>query len=170
MANLIRYAKSGNDWTQNELDCFNIVVAEQSKQEFFGTHNLPVPNYPSLAGFLSIEDRANVADPDTKTLLHYLDLALDPHVGQETAVVNFAVKLLEKLGYDEGDRIILINHALPLLICGVTRVAQTDICILDDDNNILLLVQGRQTTHQYERSRAPDHRGGYRHLCDEQQG
>lgn len=34
----------------------------------------------------------------------------------------------------------LIRRALPLFICGVSSLAQTDICVLDD-NEILLLVQ-----------------------------
>jgi len=63
---------------------------------------------------MTTEDRENAADSETRKLLHDLDLALDPKVGQEAAVVNFASKLLEKLGYDDGDRIIFIRRALPL--------------------------------------------------------
>ncbi|KAF8508943.1 hypothetical protein BU17DRAFT_56480 [Hysterangium stoloniferum] len=140
MANLIRSAKSGSDWTDSELTAYNIVVVRQTKAEFFGTENLPIPDKPSLIGFLTTEDRRHASDSDTKRLLHYLDLALDPKVGQETAVDNFAAKLLEKLGYDEGDRIIFIRRALPFLICGTTCSAQTDVCVMSDDE-ILLLVQ-----------------------------
>jgi len=49
---------------------------------------------------MATEGRADAHDNETKKLLHYLDLALDPKVGQETAVNNFAAKLLEMLGYD----------------------------------------------------------------------
>ena len=49
-------------------------------------------------------------------------------------------RLLEKLGYASGFRIILTRHSLPLLICGSNCNAQTDVCICDE-NNILLLVQ-----------------------------
>lgn len=140
MANLIRSANSGSDWTRSKLAVYNIMVVHQTKQEFFGVVDLPVPTEPSLAGFMATEDRANAPDNETRKLLHYLDLALDPKVGQEAAVENFAAKLMEKLRYDDGSRIIFIGRASPLLICGLTTVAQTDICVMDDDE-ILLLVQ-----------------------------
>jgi len=133
MANLIRSAKSGNDWTSSDLTAYNITVVSQNKREFFGVDELPMPTQPSLAGFLTTEDRTYAHDNETKKLLHYLDLALDPKVGQETAVDNFAAKLLEKLDYDAGSRIIFIRRALPFLICGETKLAQTDICVMDDD-------------------------------------
>jgi hypothetical protein len=90
---------------------------------------------------MTIEDREHAADRETRKLLHYLDLALDPQVGQEAAVDNFAAKLLEKLGYDDDDRIIFIHRALPFLICGVPSFAQTNVCVMND-NEVLLLVQG----------------------------
>ena len=140
MAQILRSAKPGSDWTANELDAYHITVVSQNKQQFFGVPDLPAPARPSLVGFLTTEDRQNAADDDTRRLLHYLDLALDPKVGQESAVDNLAAKLLEKLGYDDGGRIIFVRRALPLLICGVASLAQTDICVMDD-NEILLLVQ-----------------------------
>ncbi|KAF8240065.1 hypothetical protein L208DRAFT_1352965 [Tricholoma matsutake] len=140
MANLIRSAKSGSDWTESELAAYHITIVPQNKQEFFGLDDLPAPASPSLAGFMTIEDREHAMDRETRKLLHYLDLALDPKVGQEAAVDNFAAKLLEKLGYDDGDRIIFIRRALPFLICGVSSFAQTDVCVMDD-NEVLLLVQ-----------------------------
>jgi hypothetical protein len=140
MANLIRSAKPGSDWTQNELAAYHITIVNQNKHEFFGSTDLPAPVVPSLAGFMTTEDREHAVDGATRKLLHYLDLALDPQVGQEAAVDNFAAKLLEKLGYDEGDRIIFIRRALPLVICGVHSIAQTDVCVMDD-NEVLLLLQ-----------------------------
>ena len=140
MANLIRSAKSGSDWSANDLAAYHITIVPQNKQEFFGLDDLPAPASPSLAGFMTTEDREQATDRETRKLLHYLDLALDPKMGQEAAVDNFAAKLLEKLGYDDGDRIIFIRRALPLLICGVPSLAQTDICVMDD-HEVLLLVQ-----------------------------
>jgi hypothetical protein len=140
MAQLIRSAKLGSDWTANELAAYHITVVSQNKQQFFGVPNLPAPARPSLVGFMTTEDRQHAPDSETRKLLHYLDLALDPKVGQEAAVDNFAAKLLEKLGYDDGDRIIFIRRALPLVICGVSSLAQTDLCVMDDDE-VLLLVQ-----------------------------
>jgi NADH dehydrogenase (ubiquinone) flavoprotein 1 len=41
MANITRSAKSGNDWTENELAAYNICVVEQSLVNFFGIDKLP---------------------------------------------------------------------------------------------------------------------------------
>lgn len=96
----------------------------------------------NVRSFVETLDRAaakQANDEDTYKLLHHLDLAHDPKIGQEAAVDSFAQKLLEKLGYASGYRIILTRQSLPLLICGSNCNAQADVCICDDI--ILLLVQ-----------------------------
>ena len=140
MAQLLRTSKSGSDWTVNELCAYNITIVPQSKEVFFGTIDFPDPTEPSLAGFMVAETRQDAADKRTKQLLHYLDLAMDPKIGQEAAADNFAAELLRGLEYDDENRIVFIRHAIPFLICGENSVAQTDVCIMDD-NEILLLLQ-----------------------------
>ena len=140
MANLIRGAKSGNDWTQNELRAYNIQVVEQSLVEFFNQNELPLVS-PAVRHFCETTDRTLAPDDDTYKLLHYLDLAQHPKVGQEAAVDNFAARLLETLGYSSGRRIIVTRQALPLIVCGMPCSAQTDVCICDE-NDYLLLVHG----------------------------
>ena len=93
-----------------------------------------------MVGFMATKTRQDTEDKKTKQLLHYLDLAMAPKVGQEAAVDNFSTKLLRGLDYDNANRIVFIRHAIPFLICGENSVSQTDICILDD-NEILLLLQ-----------------------------
>ncbi|KAH8989151.1 hypothetical protein EDB86DRAFT_1927186 [Lactarius hatsudake] len=142
MAQLLRKPKSGSDWTAYELSAYNITVVPQSKELFFNSSD-PTGPEPSLTGFMATERRQDVvADTDkgTKKLLHYLELAVEPKIGQEAAVVNFAAELLRGLGYDDGNRIVFIRHAIPFLICGENSVAQTDVCVMDD-NEILLLLQ-----------------------------
>ncbi|KAH9071197.1 hypothetical protein EDB83DRAFT_2541838 [Lactarius deliciosus] len=135
-------AQSGSDWTASELSAYNITVVPQRKEVFFGTIDFPDPIEPPLAGFMATKSRQDAADTDkgTKQLLHYLDLAMEPKIGQEAAVVNFAAELLRGLGYDDDNRIVFIRHAIPFLICGENSVAQTDVCVMDD-NEILLLLQ-----------------------------
>ena len=81
---------------------------------------------------MTTEDRD---DGETRKLLRYLDLVLDTQVGQEAAVDNFAAKLLEKLWYDDGEGIIFIRRARPVVICGIPSA---DVCIMDEDNQLLL--------------------------------
>jgi hypothetical protein len=75
-------------------------------------------------------------------LITYLDLAMMPEKG-ETAVDDFAVELFRTLGYVRRERVARTRMDLPLLICGESRHAKTDVCIIDrSQNDILLLVQG----------------------------
>lgn len=83
----IRSAKSGNDWAQNELQAYNIQVVEQSLVEFFNQNQLQLPPVPpAVRHFCETTDRTFVSDDDTYKLLHYLDLAQNPKVGQEAVV------------------------------------------------------------------------------------
>jgi hypothetical protein len=43
MANLIRFAKSGSDWTRGDLDAYNIHVHVEDTATFFGIPDLPQP-------------------------------------------------------------------------------------------------------------------------------
>jgi hypothetical protein len=65
MANLIRIAKSGSEWTGNELLAFNIRVANANTASFFNTTQLPpahvsdtiLDNIHTPGGQLQKEDR-----------------------------------------------------------------------------------------------------------------
>ena len=92
------------------------------------------------------ETRQDAADKSTKQLLHYLDLVMNPKIGQEVAVDNFAAELLRSLGYDDENRIVFIRHAIPFLICGDNSVAQTNVCIMDDNEILLLLQEDKRLT------------------------
>ena len=138
MANLIHNSKSSNYWNQNHLRSYNIQVVEQSLVEFFNQNQLPsVP--PTVRHFGKTMDRALARDDDTYKLLHYLDLVQNPKVGQESAVDNFAARLLETLGYASGRPVIANPPALPLIICGMQYSAQTEVCIWDENNYLLLV-------------------------------
>jgi hypothetical protein len=147
MAQLLRTPKSGSDWTANELCAYNITVVPQNREEFFRTIDFPDPAEPSLVGFMTAETHRDAGNQGTKQLFYYLDMAMpvDPQIGQEMAVVNFAAQLLRDLEYDYGDRVVFIRRGIPFLICGENSVAQTDVCVMDD-KDILLLLQDQRLT------------------------
>jgi len=66
--------------------------------------------------------------------------------GQEAAVENFAAELLRGLGYDDNDRIVFIRYAMPFLMCGDTLMAQTDVCVMVDNQILFLLQEGKTIT------------------------
>lgn len=65
-------------------------------------------------------------------------------MGLESAVDNFAAESLRGLDYDDNDRIVFIRHAIPFLVCGETPVGQTNICVMDDDEILLLLQEDKR--------------------------
>ncbi|KAJ6453308.1 hypothetical protein C8R45DRAFT_1039186 [Mycena sanguinolenta] len=78
--------------------------------------------------------------PQTATLISCSIILPRSHAQDWATIDLFAEKILEKLRYAKDRRIIIIRQALPLFICGLNYNAQTDVCILDS-NDILLLVQ-----------------------------
>ena len=80
MAHLIRSAKSGSDWTTNELLAYNIRVSSQTPHSFYGIPLPPVAslNDPDLvSGTLSTQG----LNDGTYRLLQYLDLASTANAG-----------------------------------------------------------------------------------------
>ena len=138
MANLLRTAKSGSDWSEAELHAYNIVVELQDAATFFGVDPLPQPAVADELLNIYVADDMTL-DANYK-LLRYMDLAMNPVPTQESAVNDFAVHLLTLLGYVPRTRMARTHTDIPLTICGEQRHAKTDVCIIDSDD-ILLLVQ-----------------------------
>jgi hypothetical protein len=141
MANLLRTAKSASNWSEMDLDAYNITIVPQNKAQFFGTNDLPYPTEPSMLDFMTNESQETATDEKAKQLLQYLYMAIYPRAGEEAAVENFAAELLRALEYDDNDRIVFIRHGIPFLNCREILVAQTDVCVMNDDCEILLLLQ-----------------------------
>ncbi|KAF8347370.1 hypothetical protein F5887DRAFT_1060744 [Amanita rubescens] len=116
---LLRLPKSGNDWGIKDLHAYNISVQFQDAATFFGVD--PSRNYK---------------------FMRYMDVAMDPVPAEESAVNDFVVCLLTMLGYVPRSRIARARMDIPLITYGEHRHAKTDVCIVDDDDNdIVLLVQ-----------------------------
>ena len=142
MANNFRFAKSGSSWTFNELDAFNISIVEQGQETFFGG---PLPAYTGPAGFLQHENRVRGLDSPSLSLIKRLDLAMKVMEGEESAVDDFAAELLRAMGYETEDTVICTRKNIRLNMCGEQVYAKTDVCVLDADSDILLLVQEDKT-------------------------
>lgn len=139
MANIIRSAKSGSDWTQNELFAYNIRVEFQDSATFFGVDPLPAPTV-TPEEILSATDANDAVSDEGYAVLRTLDLVMALSPNEESAVDDFAVALLRSCGYVRRGRVARTRKDLPFIICGENRHAKTDVCILDD-NDILLLIQ-----------------------------
>ncbi|PBK85186.1 hypothetical protein ARMGADRAFT_565846 [Armillaria gallica] len=146
MANIIRSAKSGSDWTSNDLIAYNIAIRRQSSDTFFGYKPNTIPDAIDPA-FLTatIPPQDNLSD-GTYRLLQYLDLATHTNSGQESAIDDFAKELLRLLGFEERGTLLRSRYAIPFMICGDDRrSAQTDLCLVQGTTTILLVIQEDKT-------------------------
>ncbi|KAN0094466.1 hypothetical protein V8E55_002753 [Tylopilus felleus] len=134
MANLIRSAKPGSDWTVNDLDSYHISLNQVTPLLFFGLQALPQPLVDQE--LLSIVDAGAMQQDRHAELITLLDLAMIPET------------LFKVLGYVRRERVARTRADLPLFICGEIKHAKTDVCIIDrSQNEILLLVQEDKREH-----------------------
>lgn len=140
MANFIRSAKPWSEWTDNELEAYNIRISFQDTQTFFGETPLPAPSVDEE--ILTAPTADDAVSQATYRLLSQLDLAMMPSEPEESAVDDFATALFESLGYLNRPRAIRTRKGLRFFICGEYKNAKPDICIIDrNTNDIILLVQ-----------------------------
>jgi hypothetical protein len=143
MANLIRSAKSGSDWTANELIAYNITVVTQSPQDFFRGNTEPSLNDMDPSLITSTADADNLTDNTFEYLAH-LDLA--SKATQESFIDEFARKTLRVLGFVERGLLLTTRFSIPLTICGDDhRTAQTDVCLFSRQSMVLLVLQEDKT-------------------------
>ena len=153
MANIIRSAKSGNDWSTNELFGYNITIQTQSVVDFFGHEPYSIdhldPDLFSLSNpstFVPTE----ISVP-TRRFLEYLYLTTQPGASDST-FIGVANSVLEATNFNEQiGTAFLRPHRIPFTICGDTnRKAISDICLLSTRLRvrplILLLVQQHKPT------------------------
>ena len=152
MANLLRFAKVGNSWCANELVAYNISIVEQGQEEFFGG---PLPAYTGPAGFMQHQDRVQGLDASSLALIKRLDLAMKVMDGEESAVNDFAAELLRATRYETEETVIRTRKNIRFIMCGEQVYATTDVCVLDADSRILLLVQ-EDKTHIHPQDPEPE--------------
>lgn len=149
MPEIIRSAKSGSDWTENELLAYNITVDAVPAAQFFGFDPGATPLDVVDAAFVThvLGQDTNQLTRETRRLLGYLKLAYTANTGQESAINDFARELLRTLDFEPGDTLLRARYAIPFTISGDTKCAQTDLCLVDVGSVILLIVQQDKTVN-----------------------
>ncbi|KAK0470706.1 hypothetical protein IW261DRAFT_1572894 [Armillaria novae-zelandiae] len=139
MANIIRSAKSGSDWSSNDLISYNITIRRLSSDSFFGYRPNTIPDAIDPAFLTATVPPDEHLSDGTYRLLQYLDLA---NSGQESTIDDFAKELLRLLGFEERGTLLRSRYSVPLNICGDDRrSAQTDLCLIQGTTTILLVIQ-----------------------------
>ena len=150
MANIIRSPKSGNDWGLYEMSAYNINVADQLPEEFF--HRNPESPDFKLLGIdpLLIDSDIDAEDSDVPDnmafqYLTHLDLAMT-HL--ESFITDVARETLRILGFAERDLALSTHFMIPLTICGDVQFTRTDVCLLNRQTMILLILQEEVTAYE----------------------
>jgi len=146
MANVIRSAKSGSDWTANELIAYNITISSLLPTEFFSTPDPSLDGIdPAILTSPSDDDNPTLSDVAAE-YLGYLNLAA--RATQESFIVDCAAETLKLLGCNERRTTVSTRYIIPLTICAANRVAQTDVCLIHNRNLVLLvLVEDKPNTN-----------------------
>jgi len=144
MANLITLPKPASEWTSNDLKAFNIIVQEQTTEEFFGG---PLPEYTGPPGFLQFEDcredELRFSDVVSRLLFVRLDDAMGLVDGKpkEKVLADFTVEMLRTMGYESDMTWVCRQKETPLLMCGEMVLTSPDVCVVHDTDGVILVVQ-----------------------------
>ncbi|KAF8901339.1 hypothetical protein CPB84DRAFT_1777593 [Gymnopilus junonius] len=148
MANLTRTAKSGDEWTANDLAAYNIQIVSQDAAKFFGHATIPLPRHN--LDLFEKKTSDEMESEDSYQVARYMELAMAPVPEEESAVVDYIMQVLHAMGYAEKSlkRDLRSREKIPLLICGEWKRADADVCLMDRNGQILLIVQ--EDTHLKE--------------------
>jgi hypothetical protein len=140
MANLIRNAKSGH----NGLSTTLLRTISPSSDRILLHSSIRQPSHhPDLLNRLMADE---MVDDESYQVVRYMDLAMEPVPGEESAVDDFTMQLLCIMGYTGRalGRDLRSCKDIPLLICGEWRHAKTDVCVMDRDRYLLLVQEDKQ--------------------------
>ncbi|KAF8814383.1 hypothetical protein BYT27DRAFT_7266192 [Phlegmacium glaucopus] len=142
MANLVRSATSGSNWTTKELLAFNIRVADATLPAFFASTELPpVSVSPTILNNLHIPD-GHLSKTD-RHFFQYLKTA-EQATSEESAVADFAAFILGMLDYDDEDRFIRLRKEISFYMAGQRVDAKADVCVMNDLDYLLLVQEDKR--------------------------
>ncbi|KAF8219045.1 hypothetical protein L208DRAFT_1455853 [Tricholoma matsutake] len=140
----IRSAKSGSDWSDNELLAFNIQVVDTTITVFFNTPELPPPTVaPTILNNIDKPDGPLVKGD--RLFFQYMRLVEKPR-SPESRVDDFAAFILRILNYDNKDRIICQRTEMSFPMTGHRVDAKTDVCLMDELELLLLVQEDKRTS------------------------
>lgn len=141
MAQLVRSAKSGNDWTVYELSAFNISIQDVDVATFFGVPQLPPTTVsPVILNNVDRPPPPAVISKEDRLFFRYLERA---NFYGKAAVDDFAGHILRMLDFDDNDRSILTKRELSFEMCGSRVCANADMVVLDDAEYSLMVREER---------------------------
>jgi hypothetical protein len=132
-------SKSASDWILNELLAFKITFEDQDSASFFGVDPLPDPVHIPAAILTDLSSNERTQDRETYRFLGLMTEAMRS-ASTESAVLDFAQAVLQLMRYDNPGFLVRSRVDIPFLMCGKWRNAQTNLCVVNK-HEVLLLVQ-----------------------------
>jgi hypothetical protein len=114
MANILLSAKSGSDWSDNELTTFNIQVDSVDSATFFNMGQLPDP----LVSPVILTNESRPRGPLAKRDRLFFQYMKDAVKGEKSLVDDFAAFILGMFEYDEPERVIHQRKEVSFVMCG----------------------------------------------------
>jgi len=154
MANPTRSPKSISDWNLRNIWAYNIKIVSQNTLEFFGVSDSELPPPRVHDEVLTVKYSEAAQHDDAYLLLSTKALGYRG----DSPVVDFTAELFRVLGYvgrAEG-RFTRTRIDLPLRVREHEMVVNVDVCIVDDNNQIVLLAQDYKTDDEEEIGDVPE--------------
>jgi hypothetical protein len=139
MANILLSAKSGSDWTDNELTAFNIQVDSVDAATFFNMGQLPDP----IVSPVILTNESRPQGPLAKRDRLFFQYMKDAVKGEESLVDDFAAFILGIFEYDEPERVIHQRKEVSFVMCGMTVSAKPDVCVMSESEYLLLVQEDK---------------------------
>ncbi|KAF7375447.1 hypothetical protein MSAN_00432600 [Mycena sanguinolenta] len=147
MENTVLSAKSSGQWTGYELEVLNISIEEVDAPDFLGSALRDPQTDPILlAHSVLLSNETHPAGPISREngrFFRYLQdvarFADGPFT--EMAITDFCACLLQLLDYDEPECVVHRYDELDMIMCGERVNTTSNVVVMDDDQNHLLLLQ-----------------------------
>ncbi|KIJ13974.1 hypothetical protein PAXINDRAFT_100449 [Paxillus involutus ATCC 200175] len=157
MAQLIRSAKSGSDWSGNELFAFNIVIQDVDAATFFGVPQLPATTVsPVILNNLARPPPPAVVTKEERIFFEFLNRA---NISEVAAVDDFATHILRILDFDDNERSITTKREMSFTMCGARVRANALLLTYKTSTKSYALTTFQAKNHAGQTNSAPNDRG-----------
>ncbi|KAG6884527.1 hypothetical protein C0995_010164 [Termitomyces sp. Mi166 len=116
MANMILSAKSGSNWSHNELAALNITITPESTAQFFGC-DLPSVDHLDPNLFIPYkrwhEVKNNCA---VHNILSCMGQLMENTNSPESIVDMYTTNMFQALNFNSNDRIMVEHYPMPLMM------------------------------------------------------
>jgi len=121
-------------WTTDDLRAYNVTIEAQDFGTFFGQPS-PILQPSELLTKQRADEMTSV---ENHRVISLMDLAMNRVPSEESMVAQFTEKLLVSLEYESLAKSVVLRQQMPLFICGESRHATADVCLMDMSEILLV--------------------------------